>query len=231
MSLSNQASNQIFDCIADRYDLVNNILSFGLHSSWRLRLTGSLPATASSVLDIACGTLSIPLTLLRERTNISKIVGIDISERMLSIGQKRLKMVQRSRSIQLVKGDALVLPFRNSSFNVVTIGFALRNVPDIMRLISSAYRVLGSNGSFGILEFSTPRGFLGLLHKIYLIMVMPLMGYIFTGNSSAYQHLGNSILQFPPSDRFIRMLQQAGFKNITMQPLAFGAVTLYMAKK
>ncbi len=232
MGLSTDASNKVFNNIAARYDLVNAFLSFGFHQSWRVRLAQALPAQTTSVLDLACGTAAIPLALARYRDKITNIVGVDISENMLTIGKTRVSKAVADRRINLLQGDALDLPMGADTFDAVTVGFALRNVPDIMRLFITAYRVLKPSGSFAVLEFSRPKGGLAVvLHSFYLGFMVPLAGLLLTGNWAAYQHLGRSILSFPDRNRFLRMFCQAGFKDVCVTSMAFGAVTLYLAKK
>lgn len=230
MALSNASSNEIFDRIALRYDMVNAVLSFGTHNAWRRDLAMAFPQGTRNLLDLACGTGAIPLAFARFRPDIKALCGIDISEKMLEVGRFRL---QRSGvQASLIKGDALRLTFDDASFDAVTVGFALRNVPDVMKLLTSAYRVLKPSGYFGILEFSRPAGLWErFFYWAYLTALVPLAGLFLTGNWSAYYHLGRSIIEFPEPERFVKMLRQAGFNEISRCPMAFGAVTLYMAKK
>lgn len=230
MGLSNRSSNAIFDRIADRYDLVNGVLSFGAHERWRVYLAKAFSHGTCSLLDLACGTAAIPLAVSRHRPDIKEITGVDISGNMLSIARERLK--KAGAKARLLRSDALNLPFKDGSFDAVTVGFALRNVPDIIKLLTSAYRVLKPSGYFGILEFSRPAGLAARsLYWVYLSLVVPSAGLLLTGNWSAYHHLGRSIILFPEPERFLRMLSQAGFSDITARPMALGAVTLYMARK
>ena len=232
MAISNQTNNAIFNHIADRYDLVNGVLSFGCHQFWRIRLAKALPDTTRRVLDLACGTGAIPLTLVNCRRDITDITGIDIAENMLSVGRERVNKHKAGNRITLITGDALNIPFEENSFDAVTIGFALRNVPDIMKLLTSAYRVLKPAGVFAILEFSRPRNiFTRLMYHLYLILIVPLAGLLLTGNRGAYAHLGQSILKFPDTRRFVKMLRQSGFNVISENSMACGAVTLYLVKK
>ena len=167
---------------------------------------------------------------MRLRPEITNIVGVDISANMLAVGRARLE--NAGCKARLLLADALDVPVADETFDAVTVGFALRNVPDILRLLTSAYRLLKPNGVFGVLEFSRPRALIIRgLYWLSLSAIIPLAGLVFTGNWAAYNHLGKSIIEFPPPDRFIRMLSQAGFKDITSSPMAFGAVTLYIGKK
>ncbi len=230
MGLSNAVSNEIFDRIAFRYDLVNSVLSFGFHSAWRARLAKAFPPGTRCLLDLACGTAAIPLAFFRYRPDVTHITGIDISGNMLGVARVRLNKAGAKPC--LIEGDALNVPFEDASFDAVTVGFALRNVPDIIRLLISAYRVLKPSGYFGILEFSRPAGAIArFLYWLYLGVIVPLAGLLFTGNWKAYRHLGESIIRFPSPDRFLKMLRQSGFREVSVRPMAFGAVTLYMAKK
>jgi demethylmenaquinone methyltransferase/2-methoxy-6-polyprenyl-1,4-benzoquinol methylase len=232
MGLSSSSSNAIFNTIADRYDAVNAVLSFGAHQHWRRTLARRIPAGSRRVLDLACGTAAIPLTLLTLRPDICLITGIDIADNMLRIGRNKLKHTPHSDRVTLQQGDALNMPFNADSFDTITIGFALRNVPDIMKLLASAYRVLKPSGTFLILEFSRPKILLSrLAYTFYLRAIVPFIGILLTGNWSAYRHLGVSILHFPEQGRFKRMLEQAGFTLISSTPMALGAVTLTIVQK
>lgn len=232
MALSTNDSNEIFNRIAFRYDLVNTVLSFGFQQAWRERLVKSFPSDIRTVLDLACGTGSIPLAFLKYRPDVTNITGIDIAENMLSVGRTRLQKAGASDRVQLFKGDALDPQFETGSFDAVTAGFALRNVPDVMKFVSSAYRVLKPSGHFRTLEFSRPDRIIpALFYRFFLGVLVPFIGFLSTGNWVAYRHLGKSILLFPDKKRFLKMLRQAGFRNIVFRSMAFGAVTLYITQK
>ncbi len=241
MGLSHNASNEIFNRIAVRYDLVNAVLSFGFHEVWRSRLVRAFPRQVFSVLDLACGTAAIPLAFFRHHPQVTEITGVDISGNMLKVARERLDKAvsqmdpavsSRVMKVRLIQGDAAALSFEDASFDAVTVGFALRNVPDVLRLLVSACRVLKPNGYFGVLEFSRPAGFLvRWVYWVYLSWLVPLAGLLLTGEGRAYRHLGQSIMSFPEPERFLKMLRQAGFREIRVFPMAFGAVSLYMAKK
>jgi len=235
VSLSKALSNDIFNRIAFRYDWVNALLSFGRHQAWRQCLARSLPADTRRVLDLACGTAAIPLAILEVRPDITEITGVDISANMLSVGRLRIRRHKAGAGVRLIQGDALDLPSLASEagpFDAVTTGFALRNVADVMKFLLSAYRVLKPSGSLAILEFSWPRGiFPRTLFYFFLGVIVPFLGMIFTGNRAAYEHLGESIRRFPDRGRFLKMLKQAGFRDVTARIMALGAVTLYMAKR
>jgi len=232
MALSNQSNNAIFNRIASRYDLVNGILSFGSHQLWRIRLAKAFPFTTRRLLDLACGTAAIPLTVFRYRKDITEITGIDIADQMLAIGHERVAQAKAGKYITLAKGDALDIGFDADTFDAVSIGFALRNVPDVMKLLTEAHRVLKPSGLFAILEFSRPRNILArFFYYFYLTLIVPLAGLLLTASWGAYRHLGQSILRFPDTSRFVKMLHQSGFNDISVKPMAFGAVTLYLVKK
>jgi demethylmenaquinone methyltransferase/2-methoxy-6-polyprenyl-1,4-benzoquinol methylase len=134
---------KLFDRIASRYDRLNQILSFGMSLGWRRSMVECLPDRAGlEILDVATGTADIPLILLRSRPDIKKIIGVDLSQEMLSVGRRKLAKVDRSSRVELKAGDGQDLPFDDSTFDVVTVVFGLRNFPDFMKGITEAYRVL-----------------------------------------------------------------------------------------
>lgn len=228
--LSPEASNAIFNKIALHYDRLNGILSLGLHERWRTCLAAGLPVQARRVLDVAVGTASIPIAILRERPEIDQVVGIDIAEEMLVLGREKIRRAGFDKKIVLQQGKAQALPFLSGSFDAVTIGFALRNVPHVLAVFTEAYRVLKPRGSLMILEFSKPSSpALAWCQTVYLKYLLPFIGGMLSGHPDAYRHLGQSILVFPPTERVVRMLYQAGFTRVTTETMAWGAVTLYRA--
>ncbi|MBF0386424.1 MAG: class I SAM-dependent methyltransferase [Candidatus Omnitrophica bacterium] len=173
------------------------------------------------------------MSALRSGDNSSVCLSCRADTRSAPTLDKSLDLLHNySPLVRLIEGDALNLTFKDDSFDAVTVGFALRNIPDVIKLLTSAYRVLKPGGYFGILEFSRPKALITrAFYWLYLSCIVPIVGLLITGNWAAYYHLGKSIKQFPEPERFHRMLAQSGFKEITAYPLALGAVTLYMAKK
>lgn len=234
MSLSTDVSNGIFDPIASRYDIVNGLLSFGFQSAWRKRLVCSLPDSAGRILDLGCGTGAVVESLIKYKKHVALVVGVDISTRMLAVAKARITLLKGTQRVELHHMDALSddLPARLGSFDAVTTAFTLRNVADPILLLISAYQVLKDDACFMALEFSRPaNAFLRGIHRMYMLFIIPAMGFLMTGNWRAYRHLGQSILSFPPDLRFIRMIEQVGFRNVTIHKMAFGAVILYSARK
>jgi demethylmenaquinone methyltransferase/2-methoxy-6-polyprenyl-1,4-benzoquinol methylase len=188
--------------------------------------------TDLDVLDVATGTADIPLILARSALNIRKIIGLDLSEGMLSVGRHKLERAGCSSRVELRAGDGQDLAFADNSFDVVTVGFGLRNFSDLMKGITEAYRVLRPGGSFIILEFSRPDRFpFRQLHEAYLRFVVPLVGFILTGDLKAYTYLSRTVAAFPYGERFSRIIRQAGFKEAERRPLFPGAATIYISSK
>jgi demethylmenaquinone methyltransferase/2-methoxy-6-polyprenyl-1,4-benzoquinol methylase len=224
---------KLFDRIAQRYDLLNLVLSFGMAAGWRRSMITCFPQkTNLDVLDIATGTADIPLILSRSGLNIRKIIGLDLSEGMLSVGRHKLERAGCSSRIELRSGDGQELPFGDKSFDVVTVGFGLRNFPDLMKGLTEAYRVLRPGGSFIILEFSRPERFpFHQLHEAYMRFIVPFVGFILTGDLKAYTYLSRTVAAFPYGERFGRIIRQAGFKEVERKPCFLGAATVYISSK
>jgi demethylmenaquinone methyltransferase/2-methoxy-6-polyprenyl-1,4-benzoquinol methylase len=224
---------KLFDRIAQRYDLLNQVLSFGMATGWRRSMIKGFPQKANlEVLDVATGTADIPLILSLSALNIRKIIGLDLSEGMLSVGRHKLARAGCSSRVDLRSGDGQDLLFDNNSFDVVTSGFGLRNFPDLMKGITEAYRVLRPGGSFIILEFSRPARFpFRQLHEAYLRFVVPIVGFILTGDLKAYTYLSRTAVAFPYGERFARIIRQAGFREVGRRPCFLGAATIYTSSK
>ena len=224
---------KLFDRIARRYDRLNLVLSFGMSTGWRCSMVACIPQKADlDALDVATGTADIPLILALSRSNVRKIIGLDLSEGMLSVGRQKLERAGCSSRIELRSGDGQALPFEDNAFDVVSCGFGLRNFPDLMKGITEAYRVLRPGGSFIVLEFSRPDGFPARqLHQAYLRFVVPLVGFVLTGDQKAYVYLSRTVAAFPYGERFMSIIRQAGFREVKRRPCFLGAATIYISSK
>ncbi|MBF0511489.1 MAG: bifunctional demethylmenaquinone methyltransferase/2-methoxy-6-polyprenyl-1,4-benzoquinol methylase UbiE [Candidatus Omnitrophica bacterium] len=235
---------KMFNSIAPRYDLLNRILSLGQDMRWRHSLKQFLPARDLSpkrgrspfwgqvILDVATGTADVLITLLQDNTDIEKAYGIDPAFNMLEIGLKKLKVLKLEDTVTLLQADACHLPFPDESFDVVTISFGIRNVPDLRLALLEMYRVTKKGGEVLILEFSKPKNpLLKCGHWIYLQTMVPLVGFCFSGNLKAYSYLNKSIQAFPYGDLFCKILKQMGFINIKEHRLMGGIATIYAAQK
>ena len=224
---------QMFDRIAPVYDILNHLLSFGRDFSWRRRLADSIVKDNElRVLDLATGTGDVLISLLDRNTNITEAVGLDISENMLSLCRKKIARHKLTDRIKLVCADATASGLAHESFDVVTIGFGIRNTPDALKTLTEIHRLLKKDGTALILEFSMPanrilRGF----YLFYLRLFVPLIGRLLSGDNHAYSYLDTSIENFHRPEDFYRLMQKAGFSNVNAEPLTFGVACLYQGTK
>lgn len=221
----------MFDNIAPKYDFLNQLLSAGIHKSWRKKAVALLEKKQpKKVLDIATGTGDFAIAALK--LNPEKIVGVDISQGMLNVGVEKLKKQQLDDKITLRLGDSEKLPFSDKSFNAITVGFGVRNFENLEKGIASIYRVLSNNGTLIVLEFSKPTAFpIKQIYNFYFKYVTPLIGKLFSKDNSAYTYLPESVQAFPDGEDFLTVLKNAGFKNTKAMPLTFGIASIYYAEK
>jgi demethylmenaquinone methyltransferase/2-methoxy-6-polyprenyl-1,4-benzoquinol methylase len=233
---SNMNSNpvgQMFDRIAPAYDILNHLFSFGWDFSWRRRLADTIVKNEKlRVLDLATGTGGVLITLLRRNSNIAEAVGLDISENMLALCRRKIARHKLADRIKLVRADVTASGLGDESFNVVTMGFGIRNTPDAFKTLAEIHRLLKGGGTALILEFSMLanriiRGF----YLFYLRFFVPLLGRLLSGDNHAYRYLDTSIENFHRSDDFCRLMQKAGFSNVNATPLTFGVACLYQANR
>ncbi|MCH9025111.1 MAG: bifunctional demethylmenaquinone methyltransferase/2-methoxy-6-polyprenyl-1,4-benzoquinol methylase UbiE [candidate division Zixibacteria bacterium] len=224
---------RMFDRIASRYDLVNRLLSFGQDIRWRKKLAKLLPERQSqSILDLATGTGDVLLSLVKYSKNIKYGIGLDMSAKMLAEARRKLPHSVLSENLSLLRGDATSIPCCDSSFDVVTIAFGIRNVTDVKKSLSEMHRVLNNSGKVLILEFSLPPNILiRKLHLFYLRYLLPAIGGLISGDKEAYQYLNRTIETFPYGSEFLKLMDEAGFKSTKAHPLTFGVATIYEGEK
>lgn len=235
-NLSKSDSWRMFDEISPRYDLLNRLLSFGLDAVWRRQLHWFLRGVGDSLacplLDLATGTADVLLTLMRRNRNIQEAVGIDLSDKMLALGRKKIARANLSGKITLTHGDASRIPFEVNRFNTVTMAFGIRNVEDPAQVLREMHRVLKPGGRALILEFSLPsNNILRGLHLFYLRTIVPAVGGLVSGHSEAYRYLNRTIEAFPSGEDFCRLMRQAGFSAVKANPLCGGIATIYTGEK
>ena len=221
----------MFDAIAPRYDLLNHVLSAGIDKRWRARAIGSLHLTGrETLLDVCTGTADVAL---QARTDgAARVVGIDFAGRMLSLGQRKVEAAGEASRITLVRGDAMRLPARDASADAVTVAFGIRNVQRPEVACAEMARTLRKGGRLAILEFGVPRiPGLGALYLWYFAHVLPRIGRAVSGHNAAYSYLPASVGTFPPPREFMAILAAAGFSDVRADPLTFGIVYLYTARK
>ncbi len=216
----------MFDAIAPTYDRLNHILSLNIDMRWRKKLIKELhKSNPNEILDLACGTGDLSLMLSKSLS--AKVVGIDISKNMLEIARQKC-----GDTLDFKLGSAENLPFNNASFDAVTISFGVRNFEKRERCLREIYRVLMTNGTLAILEFSMPqKSLLRTLYRFYFMRILPLVGGLISKNRSAYTYLPESTIDFPSSDDFSNELLAAGFNNVRSQSLSGGIAYIYLARK
>ncbi len=225
-------SYRIFDAIAGRYDLINSVLSFGLHRLWRRAIRRSLPSRPGlTVLDLATGTADVALELIRS-PRVDRVTGLDMSQGMIALGRDKVQARGLSQKISLEVGDAQRLPYAAASFDAITMSFGIRNVPDVLACLKEMHRVLKPNGRTLILEFALPQSrIVRAGHLFYLRHVLPAIGRMLSGHATAYTYLNQTIEEFPYGQDFTALLQKAGFEKVQFKNLSFGIVNLYRGDK
>jgi len=223
----------MFDRIAPAYDILNHLLSFGRDFSWRCRLADAIVKNEKlRVLDLATGTGDILITLLDRNPNIAEAVGLDISENMLAICRRKIVRRKLADRVSLVRADASTCGLAGESFDVVTMGFGIRNTPDAFKTLTEIRRLLKPGGTALILEFSMPASrILRSFYLSYLRFFVPLLGRLLSGNNHAYRYLDKSIENFHRADDFRRLMQKAGFSDVSATPLTFSVACLYQGTR
>ena len=223
----------MFDAIAGRYDVLNHLLSAGIDKRWRRRAIASLQLSGSErVLDLCTGTADLAIAALRAQPAAARVVGVDFAGAMLQIGHGKLTRDGLTDRIALVRGDATRIPLADASVDAVTIGFGIRNVEQTAAACAEMRRVLRPDGRLAILEFAVPTmPGVSTLYLWYLNRVLPLIGRVVSRHNAAYGYLPASIGAFTSPDDFVKILRQAGFRDIVPVRLTFGSVILYTARK
>ena len=223
---------KMFDDIAFRYDFLNHFLSAGIDVKWRKKAIRTLAdAHPKKILDVATGTADMAI-MASAILNPEKITGIDISEGMLEIGRKKIQKLGLQDKIELLKGDSETISFDDNSFDAVTVAFGVRNFEHLERGLKEIYRVLKPGGKLVVLEFSKPKMYgTKLVYNLYMKIVAPNMGKLFSKNRNAYQYLDESIKKFPEGKNFTNILDNLGYKNTYGKPLSLGICSIYCGEK
>jgi demethylmenaquinone methyltransferase / 2-methoxy-6-polyprenyl-1,4-benzoquinol methylase len=226
-------SGQMFDGIAERYDLLNRVISLGVDQRWRQQTVESLaldPIAPARVLDLATGTGDLAI-LLAQRYPKVEVVGVDPSANMMAVGKRKIRARELTQRINFVEGDAQRLPLDDSSFDGLTMAFGIRNVPDRARALREMARVLRPGAKAAILELSEPQdGFFGALGRFHMHRVVPWVGALLSGERE-YRYLPQSIAAFPKPGAFAQMMQDAGFEMRAVVPFTFGVCQLFVGEK
>jgi demethylmenaquinone methyltransferase/2-methoxy-6-polyprenyl-1,4-benzoquinol methylase len=223
---------ELFKAVAERYDLLNRVLSLGIDRRWRrLLVRGAGIGTGSRVLDVCAGTGDIIVEFLKDG-RCGRIVGVDFSIEMLAHAERKVVSHKRGGSAALVCADALALPFADGGYDLVTMGFGLRNLADYGKGVREAARLLAPGGRLFILEFAPPkRGLLLFLYRFYLRYLIPLIGGALTKRRAAYEHLSETIAGFLAPDEVLSLMGRAGLVELRSLPQTFGVAYRYEGRK
>ncbi|MEL6683322.1 MAG: bifunctional demethylmenaquinone methyltransferase/2-methoxy-6-polyprenyl-1,4-benzoquinol methylase UbiE [Pseudomonadota bacterium] len=222
----------VFSSVASKYDIMNDVMSGGIHRIWKDAMMDWLaPRRGQRLLDVAGGTGDIAFRFLK-RAGQGHATVLDLTEPMLVEGRKRAEAEHMSESLDWIVGDAMQLPFQANTFDVYTISFGIRNVTRPQDALAEAYRVLKPGGRLMVLEFSQlPNPMMQAAYDTYSFNVIPRMGQVITGDRDSYQYLVESIRKFPDQDTFLGMVRAAGFDNAKYRNLSMGIAALHSGWK
>lgn len=222
---------QMFDSVSTKYDLLNRVISLGIDQSWRRKVVKFMREIApKQLLDIATGTGDLAIAL--QATQAQKIVGLDISPGMLSIGKEKVTAKGLDNCIEMVLGDSEDLPFATNSFDGITVAFGVRNFENLEQGLTEIFRVLRPKGRLVILETAVPTRFpFKQGYRFYSGWIVPLIGKLFSKDKSAYQYLSDSAAAFPHGKVFNNILEKIGFINVKDHPQTLGVASIYCATK
>ncbi|CAM2995115.1 demethylmenaquinone methyltransferase /2-octaprenyl-6-methoxy-1,4-benzoquinone methylase [Paracoccus aminovorans] len=222
----------VFSRVASRYDVMNDLMSVGIHRVWKTAMMDWLaPRDGQHLLDVAGGTGDIAFRFL-ERARGARVTVCDMTESMLVEGRKRGEAGKLADRLAWVTGDAMALPFADDSFDRYTISFGIRNVTRIPQALAEARRVLKPGGRLMVLEFSQmPVPMLQWLYDRYSFNVIPVMGQIVANDRDSYQYLVESIRNFPDQETFAEMIRAAGFGRVQWRNLSMGIAALHSGWK
>ena len=222
----------VFNSVASKYDVMNDVMSMGIHRIWKDAMMDWLaPRAGQRLLDVAGGTGDISFRFLK-RAGSGHATVLDLTEPMLVEGRKRAEADQMATSLDWVVGDAMSLPFDDNSFDVYTISFGIRNVTRPQEALNEAFRVLRPGGRLMVLEFSQiPNPAMQWAYDRYSFNVIPPMGKLIANDADSYQYLVESIRKFPDQETFLGMVKNAGFENAKYRNLTMGIAALHSGWK
>lgn len=222
--------HHVFEKIYNNYDKMNSVISFQQHIRWRSDTMKRMNVQkGSKALDVCCGTADWTIALAEAVGPDGEVIGLDFSKNMLKIGEEK---VQHLKQVKLLHGNAMELPFSDNSFDYITVGFGLRNVPDIMQVLKEMHRVVKPGGQVVCLETSQPT-LIGYkqLYYFYFRFIMPLFGKLFAKSYQEYSWLQESARNFPGMKELANMFEQAGLQNVTYKPYTGGVAAVHIGFK
>ena len=221
----------MFDNIANRYDLLNSILSLGIHKGWRKKCVNLLRSKQPArILDVATGTgdFAIACATLQPK----EIIGIDISEGMMQFGREKLEKLNLQKLIRLESGNAETVNYPDNSFDAIVVGFGVRNFQHLEKGLSNLYRMLKPGGTLVVLEFSYPRNVLvKSVYNFYFSYITPFIGKLFSKDTRAYSYLTESVKAFPNNEKFTEIMNTIGYTQTSYRLLSFGIAAIYSGNK
>lgn len=222
----------VFDAVASRYDIMNDLMSGGMHRLWkRFTIEQAAVHRGQTVLDLAGGTGDLARVFTRQVGQSGQVVLADINAAMLQEGRRRLVDAGVAGNLSIAQVNAEALPFASDRFDCVTMAFGLRNVTDKDAALRSIFRVLKPGAKLLILEFSKPAEFVRPIYDTYSFKVLPLLGQYVANDAKSYQYLAESIRMHPDQDTLLGMMQDAGFERCRFHNLAMGVVALHVGYK
>lgn len=222
--------HHVFEKIYNNYDKMNTVISFQQHVRWRSDTMNRMNVKkGTKALDVCCGTADWTLALAEAVGPNGEVIGLDFSKNMLKIGQEKIKHLEQ---VKLIHGNAMELPFEDNSFDYVTIGFGLRNVPDYMQVLREMHRVVKPGGMVVCLETSHPTLFgFRQLYYFYFRFIMPFFGKLFAKSYKEYSWLNESTMNFPGMKELVEMFKQAGYKNVYFRSYTGGVAAVHIGYK
>jgi demethylmenaquinone methyltransferase / 2-methoxy-6-polyprenyl-1,4-benzoquinol methylase len=224
--------HRVFENIYQQYDKMNSIISFRQHIRWRKDTMKQMNVQkGKKALDVCCGTADWTIAMSKAIGENGEVIGLDFSENMLKVGREKL-VKEHIHNAKLVQGNAMELPFPDNSFEYVTIGFGLRNVPDYMQVLREMHRVLKPGGVVACLETSQPTMFgFRQIYYFYFHYIMPLFGKLFAKSYQEYSWLQESARAFPDAKKLVSMFEAAGFDHVTYKKYFGGVAALHLGYK
>ena len=221
----------MFDNISHHYDFLNHLLSFGIDRMWRKKAVALLEQDKPQhILDVATGTGDFAIESLS--LNPQKIIGVDISSKMLDVGRKKIEKNGWQQMVELIQGDSENLSFEDEKFNAITVGFGVRNFENLDKGLSEMHRVLTRPGKLIVLEFSKPNIFpIKQIYNFYFSRILPKIGSVISKDKRAYRYLQESVEAFPEGNAFLERMKTAGFKETKQIKLMTGVASIYIGNK